>query len=228
MLLGRQSVEITLSPENAGISAEAVPGRRVAFVPFGTRVGPRTIGTEPAATRPVVLAPGNDIHRDWTLLRDAAVRLPEIGFRVATRRAAALALDWPPNAEVGAATVAELTELYGRCSAVAVPLRRNSHASGVTVCLEALGAGLPLVVTNTGGIAAYFGDEVTLVSENDVEGFARGIAAALNGDRPAADILTRRGLTQQDYVWRFVHLTRAVLSGVWDDSVSATEPVSTP
>jgi glycosyltransferase involved in cell wall biosynthesis len=227
-LLQRHSVEITLSPENARISAEAVPGRRVAFIPFGTRVSDRAAATEVAVDRRIVLAPGNDVHRDWTLLRDVAARLPQVRFRVATRRAAALGLEWPPNADVGAATVDELRDLYGRCSAVAVPLRHNSHASGVTVCLEAIGARLPLVATDTGGLAAYFGDEATLVPEHDVEGFARAIVVAMSGDRPAADTLTRRGLTQPDYVRRFVHLTRAVLSGAWDESISALGPVPAP
>ena len=228
-LLRRQTVEITLSPDNAQISREAVPGREVAFVPFGTRVDTQPKGTESTGGRPLILAPGNDVHRDWTLLRDVAERLPEITFRVATRRAAALALDWPPNADVGLATVSELGRLYAECSAVAVPLRANSHASGVTVCLEALGARRALVATDVGGLSAYFTGTAALVPASDVASFAHAISEVVERKTPPdEEILVKRGLTQQDYVWRLVHLTRAVMDGTWDESITALERVPRP
>ena len=228
-LLGRHSVEVTLSPENARISERAVPGRSVAFIPFGTRVTTELNHTAHPETGPLVLAPGNDVHRDWVLLREVAVQLPRIRFRVATRRPAALDLDWPPNADVGPATVDQLRQLYAECSVVAVPLRANSHASGVTVCLEALGAGRPLVATDAGGLVAYLEGSATLVPESDVAGFASAVSEAVARKAPPPnDILARRGLTQHDYVWRFVRLTRALIQGTWDDAITAVRPVPMP
>ncbi len=37
-----------------------------------------------------------------------------------------------------------------------VPLKPNKHASGITVMEEAALHGLPMVVTDTGGLKAYF------------------------------------------------------------------------
>lgn len=232
-LLRRHAVEITLSPVNARISDEAVPGRRVAFVPFGTRVAvdasrPPSVAAD--AQRRWVLAPGNDVHRDWPLLRDVAVLLPDVSFRVATARPAARALDWPSNAEVGPGTVPELRRLYAECAAVAVPLRANAHASGITVCIEAMGAARPLVATDVGGLDAYLEGCAHLVSEGDAAAFAAAISRAVEEIAPSAgpDAVVDRGLTHEDYVLRLVRLTRALLDGTWDSAVTAVDRVPAP
>lgn len=229
-LLRRHAVELTLSPENARIAAEAVPGRTVAFVPFGSQVAADSAQPAPDPGSPVVLAPGNDVHRDWPLLREVALALPDVGFRIATARASARALDWPANAEVGPATVAELETLYATCAAVAVPLRPNAHASGITVCIEALGASRPLVASRAGGLEAYLDGAAALAAPGDAAGFARAVADAVRGDVPASgpDVLRARGLTQLDYVLRLVHVTRAVLGAPWSPAISALAPVPAP
>ena len=230
-LLRRHTVEVTLSPVNAAISRAAVPGRQVEFVPFGTRVAAVAEPSDPAPrARPMVLAPGNDIHRDWPLLRDVAETLPDIDFRVATGRASARALDWPQNAIVGPATVAELRELYAQCAVVAVPLRENAHASGITVCLEALGARKPLVASGVGGIDAYLDGCARLVVGGDDDAFARAIVAAVDDPARASGVeeISARGLTQEDYVRRFVRLTRSILNHEANAAVSALAPVPAP
>ncbi|MET0811930.1 MAG: glycosyltransferase [Microbacterium sp.] len=229
-LLRRHSAEITLSPVNAALSAASVPGRRVAFVPFGTRtaVGPDDSPAADDTDRPTVFAPGNDVHRDWALLCAVAEKLPQVAFRVATRRAAALGLPWPSNVDARPSTVAELRELYAASSAVAVPLRANAHASGITVCIEALDAGKPLVVSRVGGIEAYVEGCAHLAAESDVTAFAAAIVAAVSERSPSSDVVRERGLTQEDYVRRFVRLTRALLDDEWDDAVTALAAVPRP
>jgi glycosyltransferase involved in cell wall biosynthesis len=47
---------------------------------------------------------------------------------------------------------------------ICLPLHANLHASGITVVLEAAAWSLPCVVTDTGGLDAYFtADEVSYV-----------------------------------------------------------------
>lgn len=229
-LLSRQAVEITLSPSNADVSNREVPGRRVMFVPFGTQTAKPEVPDGPGRSRPLVLAPGNDVHRDWQLLRDVASELPMVDFRVATRRPAALALSWPPNADVRPADADELRRLYRECAVVAIPLTENVHASGVTVGIEALGANRALVATRVGGLDTYFDGEATLVSAHDVAAFSSAVedAARSPRSRSGAEALVHRGLRQRDYVLRFVHLTRALLGGPWDPSISVIGPVPEP
>jgi glycosyltransferase involved in cell wall biosynthesis len=45
--------------------------------------------------------------------------------------------------------------LYGRAQVVAVATRPNLHASGLTVTLEAMACGRPVVVPDTPGMAEY-------------------------------------------------------------------------
>ncbi len=230
-LLHRLRVEYTLSPANAQASTQRVTGRRVQFLPFGTQVAGTAAPADVVAERPpLVLAPGNDVHRDWPLLMEVARALPDVHFRVATNRASALALDWPANASVGPADADELRELYAGCAAVAVPLRPNLHASGVTVCLEAIGAGRPLVVTDVGGVGVYVDGAAELAAMGDVAAFTVAIRNAITGSvpTPGSDFLERRGLTQRDYVLRFVRASIALATGQPDATISAFASVPAP
>jgi glycosyltransferase involved in cell wall biosynthesis len=55
----------------------------------------------------------------------------------------------------------ELRQLYARASVVAVATTNNLHASGMTVSLEAMATGRPVVMTRTPGIEDYINDGVS-------------------------------------------------------------------
>ena len=124
---------------------------------------------------------------------------------------------------------ADLISEYCRSDVVAVPLRMNAHASGLTVAFEALQAGRPLVITRTGGVEEYLQDHAWYAQVDDVESFEEAIRTAA----PAAvdgDAMSRRrshiaawGLTARDYGLRHVVLTNRVLQlSSLPDSASAS------
>jgi glycosyltransferase involved in cell wall biosynthesis len=227
-LLRRHDIELVLSRVNRDDSRAAVPGRTVVRVPFGTHLAtPRTAGAR--AVTPRVLVVGNDRHRDWNLMAQVATLLPDVDFDVITRADAVRALPWPANTEVRGVTQTEiLTNAYSEASLVAVPLLPNRHASGCTVAIEGISAGLPVVASDTGGIDEYVtGSTSTLVAVGDAEAFAAAIRGHLAADEePDATVAARRGLSEHDYIDRLVSVTRSLLAGdPLDPAVEQFAPV---
>ncbi len=107
-------------------------------------------------------------------------------------------------------------EAYAWADIVVVPLIRNKHASGITVILEAVCAGRPVIATGTGGLRGYFSDsEVYYVPPRDPEQLAMAIEeCATKADdtllraRNAQDKLLAADLTTRGYALRHVALTK--------------------
>ncbi len=217
-LLRAHPIECTHSRVNRDISATEVPGRRVIVLPFGTTV-PSASGDTPVRgserTRPLVLALGNDVDRDWELFVDVAGALPEFDFRIASGRRAVRDMPWPENAVCEpAASPADVADLYHEASVVAMPLKPNRHASGATTCIEATGSGCPVVSTAAGGIEDYLPPESRLIAVGDVDGWVDALRETVESDRIVdPEFVARHGLTQRDYVARYAALTRELVAG---------------
>lgn len=229
-LLRRHAIELVHSPVNLADARAAVPGRRVELVPFGSATLPSVRGVEPVAP-PLVLAVGNDVDRDWPLLADVAARLPGLRFRVVSASRSARETSWPTNVErVLVATRDSLSLAAGEAACIVVPLRDNRHASGTTSCIEAMGAGRPMVVSRAGGLDAYVRGAARLVEPGDAAGMALAVEEAVAGRvaAPAAGELEARGLTQGDYVERYARVTEWLLGEAWDDAISRFAPLRGP
>lgn len=224
-LLRAHSLEAVHSRLNEAFSRDAVPGRRVILIPFGSH-GASQPGFEVAPVD--VFAIGNDVHRDWALLADAARSLPERSFRVASGNRASRTVAWPPNVTVGpVATVGEVAAFYRAARVVALPLRENLHASGASVAIEAADCGTAAVATDAGGIADYLPPGTLLVPVCDAMTFARHLRLALDAPSSAVEPPSARGLDQLDYVKRYVLLSRYLVNGEpLDPSVSEFAPVA--
>ncbi|WP_019180980.1 glycosyltransferase [Microbacterium yannicii] len=212
-LLQRHAVEIVLSRENRDDARREAPGRSVLRVPFGTHFA--DAGTD-GERRPRVVVVGNDRHRDWDLMAATAHALPDVDIDVISLASEVHALDWPPNVTVRSLRQAELLRtLYRSSTVVALPLRPNRHASGCTVAIEALSAGVPVVATDVGGIDEYLEGSTAgaLVPAGDVDGFTRAIASRARHYIPEDTGLPgMRGLSEHDYITRLVWITRSVLT----------------
>ncbi|MET7135489.1 glycosyltransferase [Cellulosimicrobium sp. MI9406] len=232
-VLRGHAVEAVHSDVNRRVALDRVPGRRVVLVPFGT--APATgeggaAGTDGPGTTPEVLAVGNDRDRDWDVLRAALDLLPGVTARVASRSVAAARVAVTGRVDVAPATGrAELARLYAGCRVVVVPLRENRHASGATACVEAMAAGRALVVTDAGGVRDYVaGTRARLVAPHDAAALAEAVRHALGpGEATSAADVRARGLRQEDYVARYVLLTRALVAQAEiPAAVSSFEPVA--
>lgn len=210
-LLQSHELEIVHSAANLAVSRRRVPGRAVMLVPFGSAAVTRAPAVS-GSGRPTVLAVGNDIDRDWQTLAAAIAQLPEFDVRVASSRRAARETPWPSTVQVApAADRHELEHLYRSAAVVVVPLRHNLHASGATACIEALAARRPLVATDTGGLADYLAGAASLVPAGDADGLAAAIRSAAGAPPRSGDPWVECGLTQSDYVNRYVLLTEWLL-----------------
>ncbi|MET0829806.1 MAG: glycosyltransferase [Microbacterium sp.] len=231
-LLRRHDVEVVLSRVNRDASLEAVPGRTVVRVPFGTHFAAPPEADAIPASPPRVLVVGNDRHRDWALLAEVAALVPEADFDIISLSEDARSRPWPANVEVRSAPQAQVLASYARSTLVALPLRHNRHASGCTVAIEAISAGIPLIVSDAGGIDEYVADaDAALVPVGDAAAFADAIRGRLTRPTTSADsaIAADRGLSERDYIARLALLTQATLDGTpIDAAVEAFERVPEP
>ena len=159
-LMQTADVLTVLSPENLAIARTLLPQKRVELVTFGV---PSEAWAEPTP-RPCVpvrvLALGNDRHRAWATLVQAARGQAGIELAILSSTASPrLACD-SQNISVSTVTSnAELRKQLAEATVMCVPLIENKHASGITVIQEAVLAGLPVIATDTGGLRSYFGPE---------------------------------------------------------------------
>ncbi|MEQ8964384.1 MAG: glycosyltransferase [Azospirillaceae bacterium] len=227
-LLRRAAALTTLSPVNRDVARRALGRADVAMIPFG--IDPALFD---GLARPVdggeqgrparLLGIGNDRDRDWRTFADALAAAPDLAVEaeILTPRAEALARRLPddPRLTCRKASLAEVREAYAAADIAVLPLRPNRHASGVTVLLEAVAAGVPVIATATGGLDAYLdAAAVTWVEPGDQDDLARAVAVLLADPerrRRQAEAARRqvaeRGLTSADYVAAHCTLTRRLL-----------------
>jgi glycosyltransferase involved in cell wall biosynthesis len=115
--------------------------------------------------------------------------------------------------------LAEQRALYEWADVIVVPLHPNHHASGITVLLEAVMAGKPVVATGIGGLSDYFSDDaISYVPVHDPRSL-RETVAALGADpegtteriRCAQRELVSKDLTTRGFARQHVMLTHQML-----------------
>ncbi|MET0928135.1 MAG: glycosyltransferase family 4 protein [Aeromicrobium sp.] len=153
----------------------AVAPERLHYVPLG-------IDTDFFAEQPwdlagsTVSSAGEDRYRDHDLLVEAVRRVREDVPALRLELATGLPVDLPTD--LGTLFTGRMggrmRDLYGRSTVVGIALRPTSTGSGLTVVLEAMASGRPLVVTDNPGVSDYVEHGVTglLVPPGDVEAFA--------------------------------------------------------
>ena len=181
----------------------------IEFVKFG--VDEEFFAAQPYPERPLVLSIGGDRHRDpatlFRALQGVHERFPFAQIIVQS----ASPLPAPPGVEkVKHVSHRQLRELYARASVVAVATANNLHASGMTVSLEAMATGRPVVMTRTPGIEDYINDGVSgfLTPPGDHKALAAAVARLLEqpqlahqmglaGQREVADGMTTAHLARR-------------------------------
>ncbi|WP_083615095.1 glycosyltransferase [Paraburkholderia sp. SOS3] len=166
-----------------------------------------------------VAAIGNDRDRDWGTLIEAFGNDARYEVKLATRRRIPASLH-APNVEIASASgIAKQRDLYAWADVIVVPLRHNSHVSGLTVTLEAAAVGKPMIVTDVGGLKEYFSAHAaSYVPPFDPEALraaadrlAASPDAALRQARAAAAELLSRDFTTQQFARQHVKITRDLL-----------------
>lgn len=162
---------------------------RVAFLPFGIDTAFYTAAPWP--DRPMVLSLGNDKDRDVRTLFGALERIhrarPDVRLVVQTRSP----VPAPAGVEViRSVSTRELVSLYATASVVVVATRPNLHVSGMTVCLEAMATGRPVVLSRTAGASDYVLDGTTghLARPGDAADHASAVLSILEDPERARQL----------------------------------------
>ncbi|MEM5325882.1 glycosyltransferase family 4 protein [Paraburkholderia sp. JHI2823] len=220
-LLRRADLLTTLASENAALCGEYF-GREARHVLYGLNTNdfPPTTPTQWKPHTPVrVAAIGNDRDRDWTTLVSALGNDPRYQVRIATRRRMPASLRAENVEIVRVSGIQQQHALYDWADLIVVPLRPNSHASGITVMLEAAALGKPMIATRVGALEDYFDDKAASYVEPFDAQQLRDAANALVADparaleqaREACEQLCTRDLTTQQFARQHAQLTREML-----------------
>ena len=168
-----------------------IPDSRLHLVPFGIDTDFYSVQPEPDAAD-VIASAGEDRDRDHPLLVSAVsslrTRHPNIQLELAT----GLPVDLPEglgNLYRGR-LYGRMRDLYRKASVVAIAVKPTIRTSGLTVALEAMSSGRPVVMTGNPGIPHYVEHGITglLVPPNDVDAFASAISQLLADPQRRAEM----------------------------------------
>lgn len=160
----------------------SIPAQRLHYVPLGIDTDFYAEKPWDEAT-PTVVSAGEDKHRDHALLVEAVRRVrddvADVHLELATGHPVHLPTDLG-TLYTGRMDGA-MRDLYARSTVVGVALRPTSTGSGLTVVLEAMASGRPIVVTDNPGMSDYVehGVDGLLVPPADVDAFADAIRGLL-------------------------------------------------
>ncbi|MBA0046988.1 glycosyltransferase family 4 protein [Mycobacteroides sp. LB1] len=192
--LARSAAVFSQSPPQVELLSRAwgVEDSRLHFAPVGIDTDFYRVQPWANAGTPLVVSAGEDVHRDHALLVQAVLTAREQCHGLTLELATALPVSSPP----GIVTLhterlyGRMRDLYRRSTLVAIAVRPNViTGSGLTVALEAMASGRPVVMTDNPGIAHYIRHDVdgVLVPPGDPDAFARAIAElARDPDRARA------------------------------------------
>jgi glycosyltransferase involved in cell wall biosynthesis len=219
-LIADADVLTTHSPENLKRARALFPRQRCQLVPYGIKADRMIRWQHRRPHQPLrVLSLGSDRHRDWSTLVEAISAWPECELRIAAPRLPR-ALTWAGNVTlVHPKTHDELTALYEWADLVALALKPNLHASGITVVEEATVFGLPVVCTNVGGLTAYFGDrEVRYVPPGQLAALREALATLASDPTQCCRMVEQAqrrmldaGLTSSAFARRHAELSRELV-----------------
>jgi glycosyltransferase involved in cell wall biosynthesis len=157
-LLRRADVVTTFSPANIQVAKSVLPDTRCEYIRWGATIEDLKKPSRKPMHSPLRIASlGSDIHRDWKTVITAFGNRERYRVEIGSRRINPRLLKGINNVTVrSVATADDVKALYEWADIVIVSLKPNLHASGITVILESIILGVPVVCTDSGGLRAYF------------------------------------------------------------------------
>src|SRR3984893_3118918 len=157
-LLRRADVVTTFSPANIQVAKSVLRDTRCEYIRWGATIEDLKKPSRKPMHSPLRIASlGSDIHRDWKTVITAFGNRERYRVEIGSRRINPKLLMGINNVTVrSVATAGDVKALYEWADIVVVSLKPNLHVSGITVILEAIILGVPVVCTDSGGLSAYF------------------------------------------------------------------------
>lgn len=220
-LLAQADILTFHSRENLAIARTQLSDRRSELVLFGISAAEQhSPQRAPVDVPHLIIAVGNDVHRDWPTLIAAVARHPSWRLRIVSTVASKALAAGVPNVEIaGVGDNEALKALYRQATIAIVPLLPNAHASGITVLQEAALNGVAAIASDVGGLRDYFDDAcVTYCTGSDVSALERAIGTLIADPerryRQAVAAQARmgpEGLSSYAYAMRHVEISRMLL-----------------
>ncbi|KAF0189229.1 MAG: glycosyltransferase-like [Desulfobulbaceae bacterium] len=223
-LLKHADVLTVHSPENLKIMRREVPEVEGVLMLFGISQDSfpiETIKARPTLNRQIrILSLGNDMHRDWSTLLRAFANKVDVELRIATRNLSLENVAGLENVNVlQPSSLQDIKELYSWADLVVVTLKHNLHASGITVVLEAVSCGVPVICSDVGGLKAYFTNEqVCYVPVGDIDALWKSAIKLASDEKKCEEMarlaqqrLLEADLTSRGFALRHCLLTEQLL-----------------
>lgn len=209
------------SPVNQKYAQALLPKVRVEFVKFGISkdVSPvhkdKRIHGKPLR----ILSVGNDRHRDWKVLINAICNNEKFELRIVSGTISSRLLAGVNNVSIfRPKNNAELFALYAWADVSVVPLKKNMHASGITVIQESVLMDTPVICTKVGGLESYFSDdEIFYIEPDSCESLKNALARLDFDDSMCTNLSERASLKMSndlgsiEYVKHHVSLSHELL-----------------
>jgi len=200
-LLRRVALLLTHTKPCLDACRERLPSVNSQLMHFGIAAenfaAPDDVG-EPAVIR--IVAAGNDRTRDWQVLIDAFGNQPGVELLLINRELPDDLLDKYSNLTIPRSPpLAEWRRLYASATYIAVPMRDNIY-SGITVALEAMAMGIPVISSRTGGVPTYMAeDEALFVPPGDPAAWRAAATSQTPGERRAMAERAQARFRRDDY-----------------------------
>lgn len=184
---------------------------RVAFVPWHVSASADEIWAPVSHDGPVFA--GGDSMRDYGPMVEAARRLPDVRFTIASQQLVGAPTDTlPPNVTTGWVAHERFIELLQTASVVIVPLAESEvRSAGQQTYLNAMAMGKTVIVTEAPGVRDHLdaGLSALVVPPGDPEALARTIGWALDPvNREAVDAIRCRARQARERFTYDNHLRR--------------------
>lgn len=160
----------THSPLNAALAKE-IFDRHVSVVKFGIpteKMYPVKLNKK--LEKPIkIIAVGNDIHRDWMKLIDSIKKIKDINLTIVSTSIDPQLIKGINNIDIRTFSNVEKFISFFRSNDLSiVPLKENTHASGLTAIQESIILGVPVLSAKVGGLDYYFDDKTISYYDDDL------------------------------------------------------------
>ena len=201
------------------VAARVFPKLKVRFQPFGINTDMFSISPPMYRERGrviEVLSIGNDETRDWATLLAALGNDNRFAVRVICWRLSDEQMSPYKNVEaIRSPSMARFLEEYDKADVVVITMKDNIF-SGITVALEAVALGKPVLASRTGGLSSYFEeDEIKYFNTNDPVALSEAILSASPTELLNCAIKAQNRFISEDYstkslIQSYIRLTKSI------------------